>query len=74
MPKLPVIKPKEAIRVVKKIGFILDHVSGSHYVYYNPAKTRRVTIPFHNRPLKRQTLKSIIKDSGLSVEDFKKLL
>jgi predicted RNA binding protein YcfA (HicA-like mRNA interferase family) len=46
MPKLPVIKPKEAIKAIRKCGFILDHATGSHQAFYNSDRTLRVTIAF----------------------------
>lgn len=74
MPKLPVIKPKELIKALKKVSFTTDHVSGSHYIMYNSDKTLRVSIPYHNRPLKRKTLTSILKDAQLSADKLKDLL
>lgn len=74
MSKLPVVKPREALKAVKKCGFVVDHTTGSHYTLYNADKSRRVSIAYHNKPLKRKTLTSIIKQAGLSVEEFKELL
>ena len=74
MPKLPVVKPREAIKAIKRAGFEVDHTSGSHYILYNQDKSLRVSIPYHNKPLKRKTLTSILKEADLSVEEFKKLL
>lgn len=74
MPKLPVVKPKELIKVLKKAGFTVDHISGSHYIMYNQNKTLRTSIPFHNKPLKRKTLSSILKDAQISVDKLKELL
>ncbi len=74
MPKLPVVKPKEIIKVLQKAGFSIDHVSGSHYIMYNQNRTLRTSIPYHNKPLKRKTLKSIIDSAQLSVGKLKELL
>lgn len=74
MPKFPVAKPKEIIKVLQKIGFSIDHVSGSHYIMYNQDKTLRTSVPYHNKPLKRKTLKNILENAGLSVEELRKLL
>lgn len=74
MSKLPVVKPKELIKVLKKFDFVLDHVSGSHYVFYNNTKILRATVPYHNKPLKRKTLTSILKQAQISVEELRKLL
>ena len=73
--KLPVIRPKELIRTLEHAGFSVHRVTGSHYILKHPEKpTLRVTVPFHNRDLKRGTLQSIIKQSGLTNEEFLRLL
>lgn len=76
MPKPPVVKPKELIKALKKKGFTIDHISGSHYVMYNynADKTLRAVVAYHNKPIKRKTITSILKDANLSVEELKKLL
>jgi len=74
MPKLPVVKPREMIKVLQKKGFSTDHVSGSHYIMYNANKTLRASIPFHNKPLRRKTLTSILKSAQISVDQLIGLL
>lgn len=74
MPKLPQVKPKEIIKALKKMGFDTDHVSGSYYIMYNQDKTLRASVPYHNKPLKRKTLKNIIESAQLSVDKLKDLL
>jgi predicted RNA binding protein YcfA (HicA-like mRNA interferase family) len=72
---LPVIRPKELIRVLQRAGFYVHHVSGSHYVLKSPSHhTLRVIVPFHSRDLKRGTLQSIVKQAGFTNEEFLKLL
>jgi len=73
--RLPALKPKAVIRALERAGFIIHHVSGSHYILKLPDKPEvRVTVAFHNRALKRKTLATIIEQSGLSVEEFIELL
>lgn len=74
MPKPPVVKPKELIKALKKKGFEIDHISGSHYIMYNADKTLRTTIAYHNKPIKRKTVMSILKSANISVEELKELL
>ena len=74
-PRLPAVRPKEVLRVLRKAGFFIHHTSGSHYVLKHPDKPHlRVTLPFHNKDLKRRTPSSIIEQAGLSVEEFSELL
>lgn len=74
MPKPPVVKPKEIIKALKKKGFAIDHISGSHYVMYNTDKTLRSVIVYHNKPIKRKTIMNILKSANISIEELKKLL
>jgi len=59
--------PKEAEAKVKKDGWQLVKIVGSHHHYKHPKKSGKVTIPFHNQPkdLDPKTLKSIFKQAGL---------
>ncbi len=69
MPKLPVIKPREVIKILKKRGFVLVRSDGSHQRYHH-SDGRKVTIAFHTRPLKKGTLKSILRQAELTVEEI----
>jgi predicted RNA binding protein YcfA (HicA-like mRNA interferase family) len=73
--RLPAAKPKEALRALGRAGFFVHHVSGSHYVLKHEGRPElRVTVPHHNKDLKRKTLSSIISQAGLTVEEFIELL
>ena len=66
--KLPVLKPKEAVKLLLSVGFIKQRQTGSHLILM---KNRRiVVVPIHVKDLKRGVLKSIIKQTGLTVEEF----
>jgi len=74
-PRLPGAKPREVLRALERAGFFVHHVSGSHYVRKHPDQPHlRVTVPYHNRDLKRGTLSAIIQQAGLTVEEFVSLL
>ena len=73
MPKLPVIKPKELIRILEKIGFFEHHRAGSHAQFKHP-DGRRTTIPIHSGDVKKGMLHGILSDINVSAEDFLKLL
>ena len=73
--KLPVITPKKLIRALARGGFFFKHQTGSHRYYVHPDRpTKIVTIAYHNKDLKKGTLKSILRQAALSVEDLIKLL
>ncbi len=72
---LPAIKPKDVFRLLLRAGFYLHHTTGSHYYLKHPAKpTMRVTLPWHNKDLKRGTLAWIIDQAGFTIDEFVKLL
>lgn len=72
MSKLPALKPKEVIKVLEKAGFSFVRQKGSHRIYIK--ENIGVTIPFHNKDLKRGTLRHIIKQAGLTTEEFLQFL
>ena len=73
--RLPAAKPKDVLRALERAGFFVHHVSGSHYVLKREGSPElRVTIPMHNKDLKRKTLSSIIRQAGLTAEQFLELL
>lgn len=74
MPKLPVVKARELVRVLRKLGFSISHFVGSH-AQLKSKQGQRVTVPMHgSKEITPKTLKSVLKDAELSVEDFIKLL
>lgn len=73
MPKLPSFKPREVIKKFEKIGYVIDRQKGSHVILYHYKKQTRLTIPLHVKDLPKGTLLSIIKQAGLTKEEFLKL-
>ncbi|MEK7071699.1 MAG: type II toxin-antitoxin system HicA family toxin [Patescibacteria group bacterium] len=75
MPKLPRIPSTLVIRALKRARFYEYHQSGSHIqLRHSDNSDLRVTIPFHKEDLSPKTLKSIIKQAGITVDNFLKLL
>ncbi len=76
MTKLPVVTSLEVIRGLKKAGFVFDRQGkGSHEIWYNPATKRRTTVPNHpGVDTPKGTLRAILKEAGLSLEEFLKLI
>jgi len=74
MPKLPAVKPREVARFIESCGFLLDHVSGSHFIYFNSVSKRRAVIPRHNRDIPKGTLLSLLREAGFTREEFLEFL
>jgi predicted RNA binding protein YcfA (HicA-like mRNA interferase family) len=70
MPKLPATKPRQVVRFLEQSGFVIDHTSGSHLVFYNPTTRRRAVVPSHNRDLPKGTLMSLLREAGFSREEL----
>jgi len=59
------LKPKEMEKIILKDGWIFKSQEGSHRHYVHPTKSGKVTIPFHNKDLKKTVENSILKQAGL---------
>jgi predicted RNA binding protein YcfA (HicA-like mRNA interferase family) len=75
MTRLPRVTGKEIISVLSKQGFRILHVRGSHHYMEPPDGQGLVTIPVHaGKIVKPGTLKNILEQAGLSVDEFIELL
>ena len=70
MPKLPGISHRRAVRALEKAGYRIVR-EGKHTVMSDGA--RILTIPRHN-PVNAFTMGGIVRDAGLTMEDFRTLL
>jgi predicted RNA binding protein YcfA (HicA-like mRNA interferase family) len=70
MPRLPAVRPRVVIRFLERNGFVLDHISGSHFIFYNPVSRRRAVVPRHNRDVPKGTLFSLLREAGFTRDDF----
>jgi predicted RNA binding protein YcfA (HicA-like mRNA interferase family) len=71
---LPRISGREVVKALKKLGYKKDRQKGSHIVLRQQAAPhRRVTVPDHTEVAKG-TLRAIIREVGLTVDEFKDLL
>lgn len=71
--RLPMVKVRELVRILIKLGFTNTRQKGSHAFYYH--KDGRCTIvPVHTGDIPRGTLKQILKDIHLSDDGFRNML
>jgi predicted RNA binding protein YcfA (HicA-like mRNA interferase family) len=75
MTKVPVVHYDQAIRALKRDGWVVVRQKGSHIRLQKETSTEtlRIIVPAH-RPIKRSTFSHILKQAKLSVEKFKTLL
>ncbi len=72
--KLPVVSGNEAVKVFRKAGYEFDEQHGSHIILRHAAPPhRRLSVPNH-RELAKGTLRTLIREAGLTVEEFTRFL
>lgn len=70
MPRPPVLKPREVCRLLESFGFVLVRQRGSHLQYRHP-DGRGTTVPNPAaRDIAPPLLRQIIKDIGMTIEEF----
>ncbi|MDP1750712.1 MAG: type II toxin-antitoxin system HicA family toxin [Reyranella sp.] len=67
MPRLPRVSGREAIRALEKLGFVVTRQRGSHVVLRRGSVG--CVVPDH-KELKTGTLSGVLKQAGVSVEEF----
>jgi predicted RNA binding protein YcfA (HicA-like mRNA interferase family) len=73
MSKLPVISGRECVKALEKAGFYVLRQKGSHISLIHENPFAQVVVPDH-RELDRGTLRAIIRQAGLSVDEFIELI
>jgi len=71
MPKLPAIRPKDVVKKLTKLGFIITRQTGSHARLIHP-DGRATTIALHNRDLPKGTLRAILRQTEITTKEFLK--
>lgn len=74
MPRLPTLAPRQVVRALERVGFEIDHQSGSHIVSRRASDGCRVVVPWHSRDMGRGLALRIIKTAGLTRDEFTSLL
>ncbi len=73
--ELPALRAREVVRALERAGFERWRQRGSHLTLYRVIDGRALTVPIHFRKtVPKGTLHAIIKQAGLTVEDFLDLL
>ena len=73
--KFPVANYRQVVKMARKLGFCFyRQAKGNHEIWRRDSDGRQTTIPNHgSKPLKRKTLKSILKDFDIAPEEFLRL-
>jgi predicted RNA binding protein YcfA (HicA-like mRNA interferase family) len=72
--ELPVLRPRQIVTALEKAGFEVRRQTGSHIIMYKSDIRYPISIPQHARDLPKGTLRTIIRQAGLTVEEFLRFL
>ena len=73
MSNLPRISGRECVKALNSAGFYLKRQEGSHLILKRDDPFAQVVVPDH-KELDRGTLRAIIRQAGLSIDEFARLL
>jgi len=74
--RFPAVTYKDVVKLAKKLGFYFcRYAKGSHEIWRRDLDGRQTTIPNHGKKaIKRRTVKSILEDFKISINEFRKFL
>ena len=72
--EMPVLKPKQVVAALEKAGFELRRQTGSHVIMHKSGIRYPISVPQHPIDLPKGTLRAIIRQAGLTVDEFLGLL
>lgn len=71
MGRLSGFKYRDVVRRLKRFGFVFDRQGpGSHEVWRQTDTGRKVTLPHHARPMAEGTLRAIVREAEIDVDEF----
>ena len=74
MGPLAGFKYKEVVRKLRSVGFVFDRsAKSSHEIWWHPTTCKRTTIPNHPGDIPEGTLRAVLKQADLPVDEFLKL-
>jgi len=73
MGRLAGFKYHEVIKRLRQFGYVFDRPGpGSHEVWINIRTRKRITLPRHSKDMAEGTLRTILRDAGITEDDFLK--
>ncbi len=74
MPPVPSVRGGRVVRALERAGFKIARVAGSHHIMRHP-DGRGTTVPVHpGRDVAKGTLRGILSDVGMTVDELRRLL
>jgi len=73
MGRLSGFKYRDVVQKLRTLGFSFDrHAAGSHEIWRHDATGKKVTVPHHAKDMAEGTLRAILREAGIEVDDFLK--
>jgi predicted RNA binding protein YcfA (HicA-like mRNA interferase family) len=73
--ELPALRAKEVVTILEKAGFVQWRQKGSHLTMYRESDRRVLTVPIRfAKTVPKGTLHAVIKQAGLTRDEFLKLV
>ncbi len=74
MPRTPAVRGERVVKALEQVGFAVVRVQGSHHIIRHP-DGRGTTVPVHQgRDVAKGTLRNILADVGLSIDELQRLI
>ncbi len=70
---LPVLRPAEVVAMLRRAGFEQIRQSGSHLFLKHQVSGRYTTVAMHNKDMRKSMLRRVLREAGLSDEEFLRL-
>jgi predicted RNA binding protein YcfA (HicA-like mRNA interferase family) len=70
MGRLPSLSVKEVVRIFERLGYQKHRQRGSHLIMIHDKMNVQPVIPIHGGDIKKGTLRALIRQSGLTVDEF----
>jgi predicted RNA binding protein YcfA (HicA-like mRNA interferase family) len=74
LTRLPAVRPADVVAALKRAGFVEKRQKGSHLILWHERQQRTTIVALHGRDMPGPTLKQILKQAGLSEQEFQALL
>jgi len=74
MSILPILRPKQLLAILLKAGFKIVRQKGSHIRLEHPLTGKSTTIALHAKDFSRKMISKILKQAGISIQEFLRLL
>ena len=72
MSKLTIVSAADMVRILKKLEFVEIRQKGSHkFLSHKDGKS--TVVPMHNKDLKRGLIKGILRDAGLTDDEYEEI-